>query len=242
MVRICVSPKWMQEETVKAKSRFRHMHGHYIVQRYGQVLLRGTGRYEVIDFVAVLFGYAVSGERWKPFMSTFSPGQMRSWHSSGEITCQHARRSAAFSPRWIRQQSSRCAPCFSKTCWRALWKKRSSSAGCSTGRGTTTSFSMWMARVRRLAKAPYRRLRIGQLPRGVCAPCAPPATPDASEGRWCGAVPRSCRPTRISFWARLETLATDPYRAELGRAVTAIQSYRETHHHPEKRVLLRLDG
>ena len=65
-------------------------------------------------------------ERWKPFMSISSPGQMRSWHSSGEIACQHARRSAAFSPRWIRQQSSRCAPCFSQTCWRALWKKRSS--------------------------------------------------------------------------------------------------------------------
>jgi hypothetical protein len=32
------------------------------------------------------------------------------------------------------------------------------------------------------------------------------------------------------------------YRAELRRAVTAIQSYRETHHHPEERVLLRLDG
>src|SRR5438132_154454 len=32
------------------------------------------------------------------------------------------------------------------------------------------------------------------------------------------------------------------YRAELRRAVTAIQTYRETHHHPEERVLLRLDG
>jgi hypothetical protein len=32
------------------------------------------------------------------------------------------------------------------------------------------------------------------------------------------------------------------YRAELRRAVTAIQSYREAHHHPEERVLLRFDG
>jgi len=32
------------------------------------------------------------------------------------------------------------------------------------------------------------------------------------------------------------------YRAELRRAVTVIQSYRETHHHPEERVVLRLDG
>ena len=32
------------------------------------------------------------------------------------------------------------------------------------------------------------------------------------------------------------------YRAELRRAVTAIQSYLQAHHHPEGRVLLRLDG
>lgn len=32
------------------------------------------------------------------------------------------------------------------------------------------------------------------------------------------------------------------YRAELRRAVTAIQSYLQAHHHPEERVLLRLDG
>jgi len=32
------------------------------------------------------------------------------------------------------------------------------------------------------------------------------------------------------------------YRAELRRAVTAIQSYLVAHHHPEERVLLRLDG
>ena len=32
------------------------------------------------------------------------------------------------------------------------------------------------------------------------------------------------------------------YRAELRQAVTAIQRYREAHHHPAERVLLRLDG
>jgi hypothetical protein len=32
------------------------------------------------------------------------------------------------------------------------------------------------------------------------------------------------------------------YRVELRRAVTAIQSYLQVHHHPEERVLLRLDG
>jgi hypothetical protein len=34
--------KWRQEETIKVRSHFRHMHGHYIGHWYGQVLLRGT--------------------------------------------------------------------------------------------------------------------------------------------------------------------------------------------------------
>src|SRR5256884_3419925 len=101
---------------------------------------------------------------------------------------------------------------------------------------------MWMARVRRLANAPYRRRRIGQLPRGACAPCAPPATRDASAERWCGAVPRSCRPTRISFWARLETLATASTELNCVGPSQPFKARRVTHHHPEERVLLRLDG
>jgi hypothetical protein len=32
------------------------------------------------------------------------------------------------------------------------------------------------------------------------------------------------------------------YRVELRQAVAAIQSYLQAHHHPEARVLLRLDG
>src|SRR3989440_2320067 len=101
---------------------------------------------------------------------------------------------------------------------------------------------MCMARVRRLANAPYRRRRIGQLPRGACAPCAPPATRDASAERWCGAVPRSCRPTLISFWARLEPLATASTELNCVGPSQPFKARRVTHHPPEERVLLRLDG
>lgn len=59
---------------------------------------RRFGRYEVIDFLAVLFGYAVSGERTDggSSTSTFILLPPHSWHSLGEITCQPVRRSPVF--------------------------------------------------------------------------------------------------------------------------------------------------
>jgi hypothetical protein len=59
---------------------------------------RRFGHYEVIDFLAVLFGYAISGERTleADLTSGWLPGQRPSWRSSTEIGCQLARRSRAF--------------------------------------------------------------------------------------------------------------------------------------------------
>src|SRR2546430_8773288 len=101
---------------------------------------------------------------------------------------------------------------------------------------------MWMAHVRRLASAPCHKRRIGLLPSGVCVHCAPPFY----TGRKRGEVVRS-RTTILQahthqFLGTFGNPGNGEYRAELRRAVTAIQNYRETHHHPEERVLLRLDG
>ena len=80
--------------------------------------------------------------------------------------------------------------------------------------------------------APQRRLR------PLCAP--------GYTGRKRGEVVRS-RTTVLQahthqFLGTFGNPGNGEYRAELRRAVTAIHSYRETHHHPEERVLLRLDG
>ena len=48
-------------------------------------------------------------------------GRRHSWPCSDATACQPVRRSRVFSPRWIRPQSSPCAPCFSKICWLVLW-------------------------------------------------------------------------------------------------------------------------
>src|SRR5438067_273685 len=79
---------------------------------------------------------------------------------------------------------------------------------------------------------PQRRLR------PLCAP--------GYTGRKRGEVVRS-RTTILQahthqFLGTFGNPGNGEYRAELRRAVTAIQSYRETHHHAEERVLLRLDG
>src|SRR5438876_6785366 len=180
--------------------------------------------------------------RWKPFTSAFNPGQTHLWPCSDATVCQLVRRSAAFSPRLIRLPSSPCAPCFSKTCWLALWEKRSSQAGCSTGKGTTISSSMWMGHARQRALALCHKRRIGPPRSGVCAPCAPPATRDANEEKWCAAGPRFCRRIRISFSARLETPAMGNTEQNCVGQSRPYKARRVTHHHPEERVLLRLDG
>jgi len=80
--------------------------------------------------------------------------------------------------------------------------------------------------------APQRRLR------PLCAP--------GYTGRKRGEIVRT-RTTILQahthqFLGTFGNAGNGEYRAELRRAVTAIQSYRETRHHSEERVLLRLDG
>src|SRR5438045_4220275 len=99
-----------------------------------------------------------------------------------------------------------------------------------------------MAHVRPPANGRGLRRRIGLSQSGVCARCAPPFY----TGRKRGEIVRS-RTTALQahthqFLGTFGNPGNGEYRAELRRAVTAIQSYLQAHHHPEERVLLRLDG
>ena len=175
---------------------------------------RRFGRDEVIDFLAVLFGYAISGERtletfyeyrqpWADaFMALFGRDHLpaRSTLSRFLASLDQA---AVESLRTLFLKDG---------LFRPLGKEEQ--AGGLFDRQGNHFLVLDVDGTREAApNAPCRRRRIGLLPHGDCAPCAHPATPDASEGRWCGAVPRFCRPIRISFWARLETLA----RGNIGR-------------------------
>ena len=81
---------------------------------------RRFGHYEVIDFVAVLFGYAISGERTRgaPSTSACILLPQPSWRSSDESACPRARRSVAFLPVSPSHLSKPCARSFSKICSR----------------------------------------------------------------------------------------------------------------------------
>src|SRR5229473_3415742 len=106
-------PAWFGEVTLLA----HHLSRQKILERISEQVRfarRRFGRYEVIDFVAVLFGYAVSSERTRgaPFTSRSTPGPARSWRSLGGTVCLHVRHSAAFLPRSIRPRSRPCDLCF----------------------------------------------------------------------------------------------------------------------------------
>lgn len=58
---------------------------------------RRFGRYEVIDFLMVLFGYAISGERTlEAFYERLQPFAVAFMALFGEIACQPVRRSLVF--------------------------------------------------------------------------------------------------------------------------------------------------
>ncbi|HEX4207575.1 MAG TPA: hypothetical protein VHZ51_25920 [Ktedonobacteraceae bacterium] len=59
---------------------------------------RRFGRYDMIDFLAVLFGYAISGERTDggSFTKASSPLRSRSWRCLNATSCPPAQRSPVF--------------------------------------------------------------------------------------------------------------------------------------------------
>jgi hypothetical protein len=90
-------PSWFGEVVVINSSLRKH---HILSKidervRFARKLL---GRYEVIDFLAVLFGYAISGERTDGGSSTKASSPLRSpsWRSLSVIGCLLVQRSRAF--------------------------------------------------------------------------------------------------------------------------------------------------
>src|SRR5207247_10627043 len=90
-------PCWFGEVTLLAQ----HLHCQGVlaaIEEQVRFARRRFGRYEVIDFVAVLFGYAISGERTleADLTSACSPLPLPTWRSLDETACPRAPRSVAF--------------------------------------------------------------------------------------------------------------------------------------------------
>src|ERR1700694_2937504 len=204
---------------------------------------RRFGRYEVIDFLAVLFGYAVSSERtleafyermepWaSAFMALFGRDHLPARSTLSRLLAS-LDQAAVEALRTLFLKDLLARPLEKEEQPGGLFDRQGNHYLVFDVDGTREA-----PRHRPLPQtadrpAPQRRLR------PLCAP--------GYTGRKRGEVVRS-RTTVLQAqthqWiATFGNPGNGEYRAELRRAVTAIQSYRETHHHPEERVLLRLDG
>jgi hypothetical protein len=204
---------------------------------------RRFGRYEVIDFVAVLLGYAISGERtleafyegllpWaSAFMALFGRDRLpaRSTLSRFLASLDQA---AVEALRTVFLQDLLARPLVKEEQAGGLWDRQGNHFLVFDIDGTREA-----ARQRALPKTadrpePSRRLR------PLCAP--------GYTGRKRGEVVRT-RTTVLQahthHWlATFGNPGNGEYRAELHRAVAAIQGYLKVHCHPTERALLRLDG
>src|SRR5713226_2617363 len=204
---------------------------------------RRFGRYEVIDFVAVLFGYAISGERTLEafyerlhpfaagFMALFGREQLPARSMLSRFLASLTQ-TAVEALRTLFLEDGLARPLGKERQTGGLVDRAGSERVVFDIDGTREA-----ARQRALPKtpelpAPQRRL--GE----VCAP--------GYTGRKRGEVVRTrttIAQAHTSQWlGSFANPGNGRYREELRRAVAAIQLYSKAHDLPEERVLLRLDG
>src|SRR6266513_1483213 len=235
-------PDWFGEVTLLA----HHLQRQGVlaaIEEQVRFARRRFGRYEVIDFVAVLFGYAISGERtleafyerlspWAAaFMALFGRDRLPAratlsrFLASLDQAAVEALRTLFLHDLLARRLVKEEQP-------GGLWDRQENHFLVFDIDGTREA-----ARQRALPKtgdrpAPSRRLR------PLCAP--------GYTGRKRGEVVRT-RTTVLQahthqWLATFGNPGNGEYRAELHRAVAAIQGYLKVHCHPTEQALLRLDG
>ncbi len=204
---------------------------------------RRFGHYEVLDFVAVLLGYAISGERTlqtfyaavQPFASVFMALFGRDRLPAPSTLSRFL---AALAPepvealRTLFLEDVLARPLNKEGQSGGLWDRQGSHWLVFDVDGTREA-----ARQRALPKSPDRPAPQRRL-RPLCAP--------GYTGRKRGEVVRT-RTTILQahshqWLGSFGNAGNGQYREELRRAVATIQRYAKAHAQPVERVLLRLDG
>jgi hypothetical protein len=204
---------------------------------------RRFGQFEVIDFVAVLFGYAISGEgtlkafyeRLRPWASAFMALFARERLPARSTLSRFL---AALTPepvealRTLFLADLRSRLLSTEQHQVGLWDRQGQAWLVFDVDGTREA-----ARQRALPKTADRPTAQRRL-RPLCAP--------GYLGRKRGEVVRT-RTTVLQahthqWLGTFSTPGNGEYRAELRRAVTAIHSYLKRHHVPLERAIVRLDG
>ena len=204
---------------------------------------RRFGRFEVIDFVAVLFGYALSGEgtlaafyeRLQPWASTFmalfardglpSRSALSRWLAALDQAAVEALRT-----RFLEDLLAR--PLGHEQQTGGLWDRADTQWLVFDVDGTREA-----ARQRALPQTPDRPMAQRRL-RPLCAP--------GYLGRKRGEVVRT-RTTALhahthQWLGTFGNAGNGEYRAELRQAVAAIHAYLKRHQFPPERAVVRLDG
>ena len=236
------TPSWFGEVVVIAHA-LRRMGVLEKISERVRFTRRRFGRYEVIDFLAVLFGYAVSGEqtleafyeRVHPFATAFMalfgrdrlPARSTLSRFLAALTTEpvEALRALFLEDLFGRERDFEQQPCGLTDRAGNLWKVFDID-------GTREA-----ARQRALPQTPDRPVPQRRL-RDLCAP--------GYTGRKRGEIVRT-RTTALhahpyQWLGTFGNRGNGEYREELRRAVEAIQSYLRAHQFPEERALLRLDG
>src|SRR5262249_60135133 len=124
-------PPWFAEVVVLA--RHFTQRGYLATISQHLRLARGrAGTFEVLDFVAILLGYAVSGEPWRRSLIGWSPSPSPLWRSLAATACPIGPPSVASWPPSIRRASRPCASSSRMTCSR-------------TAARMTRSVAFWLA-------------------------------------------------------------------------------------------------
>src|SRR5229473_317020 len=227
-------PSWFGEVVIIAHA-LRRMGVLEKISERVRFTRRRFGRYEVIDFLAVLFGYAVSGEqtleafyeRVHPFATAFMAlfGRDRLPARSTLSRFLAALTTEPVEALFGRERDFEQQPCGLTDRAGNLWKVFDID-------GTREA-----ARQRALPQTPDRPVPQRRL-RDLCAP--------GYTGRKRGEIVRT-RTTALhahsyQWLGTFGNRGNGEYREELRRAVEAIQSYLRAHQFPEERTLLRLDG
>ena len=202
---------------------------------------RRFGHYEVIDFLAVLVGYAISGERtleafyeqllpWaSAFMALFLFGRER----------QPARSTLS---RFLASLNQAAVEALRTLFLHDLLARRlveEEQPGGLWDRGGT-HWLVFEVDGTRLATDTGSADR----PEALASPvCSFLGIPNASGAKSSARVPPCCKPIPESRLATFGNAGNGQYREELRRAVAAIQTYLlKAYDFPEERTLLRLDG
>ena len=235
-------PCWFGELTVIV----HHLQRHGVLAAIAEQVRfarRRFGQYDVIDFVAVLFGYAISGERtleafyeqiapWAhPFMALFGRDRLPARSTlSRFLTALDQVPVEALRTQFLADLLAR--PLTNEALPGGLWDRQGDHLLVFDVDGTREA-----ARQRSLPQtqdrpAPVRRL----LP--LCAP--------GYTGRKRGEVVRS-RTTVLQahthqWLANFGNPGNGQYRLELRRALGVIETYAQSIHLPLSRLLVRLDG